>query len=252
MRMRGDGMKMKRIFPGGMLLLGLMAFAGPALAQASNQAATKPQYFVVLLNRPANAPQLSKEALEKLQEEHLANIRKMFSEHKVVIAGPFLDDTVLRGVFVFQAESLDQAKEWADSDPAIKAGRLAAELHGPWDVDASAIHSPKDPQGLQQYTMVLIKRGENWKPDAPGFMDVMRRHHALVQQMADQGKLAIAGPFPLGEPGELRGMAIFRVGAEETAKLMQDDPSVKGGLVKTEMHPWGTGVGVLAAGQPLQ
>lgn len=80
----------------------------------------------------------------------------------------------------------------------------------------------------------------------------MKRHHAFVKEITEQGKLAIAGPFPLGEPGELLGASIFRVGGEQTAKLLQDDPAVKAGLLKTEIHPWGTGKGVLAAGQPME
>ena len=82
------------------LLLSLLAIADSAFVQAQTQPNAKPaQYFFVVLNRPANPPQLSKEAGEKLQEEHMANIRKMAAEHKLVIAGPFTDDTTLRGIF---------------------------------------------------------------------------------------------------------------------------------------------------------
>jgi uncharacterized protein YciI len=226
--------------------------AGSAVAPTQNQPNAKPpQYFFVLLNRPANAPQLSKEAGEKLQEEHMANIRKMGAEHKLVIAGPFMDDTTLRGIFVFQADSAAQAQEWAGRDPAVKAGRLAPEVHGPWMIEPSAIHDPAEPPGFEQYSLVLIKRGDKWDPSAPEFIGVMKLHHALVKQMTEQGKLAVAAPFPLDDPGELRGVSIFRVGVEETARLLQDDPAVKAGLVKTEIHPWGTGKGVLASGQPM-
>lgn len=46
--------------------------------------------------------------------------------------------------------------------------------------------------------------------------------------------------------------AIFRVGTEQTDKLILDNPTGTAGLLKTEIHPWGTGKGVLAAGQPMQ
>jgi len=227
--------------------------AGSVFAQTQNRPNAKPaQYFFVLLNRPADAPQLSKQAGDKLQEEHMANIHKMAAEHKLVIAGPFMDDTGLRGIFVFQADSAAQVTEWANSDPAIKAGRLLAEVHGPWLIEPSAIHDPAEPPGFEQYTLVLMKRGDHWNPNAPEFMDVMKQHHAFVKRMTDQGDMAIAGPFPFSDQGELRGVAIFRVGAEQTAKLTQDDPIVKAGLLKAEIHPWGTGKGVLASGQPMQ
>jgi uncharacterized protein len=244
---------MKRISFAAVVLFSLIALAAASFAQSGAQPnANSTQYFFVLLNRPANAPQMSKEAGEELQEQHMANIRKMFAEHKLVIAGPFLDDTALRGIFVLRAESAAQAQQWADSDPAVKAGRLAAEVHGPWDIEPSAIHDPAEPPGFEQYTLVLLKRGEKWNPNAPGFMDVLKRHHALVNQMIDQGYLAIAGPFAPGDQSELLGVSIFRVGAEQTAVLLKDDPIVKADLLKPEMHPWGTGKGVLAAGQPME
>jgi uncharacterized protein YciI len=244
---------MRRIIFSPVLLLSLLAVAGSVLGQAQSQPdATAAQYFFVLLIRPSNAPQLSKDAGEKLQEEHMANIRKMAAEHKLLIAGPFMEDTGLRGIFVFQANSTEQAVEWANSDPAVKAGRLSAEVHGPWLIDPGTIHNPAEPPGMEQYTLVLLKRGEKWKSDALGFNLVVKQHPAFVKQMMAQGYLAVAGLFPLSVQGELRAVDIFRVGVDQTATLLKDDPSVKAGLLKTEIRPWATGKGVLASGQPLQ
>lgn len=242
-------MPMSRIFHWTMLLLSAIAPAGLPSAQSDQ---TAPKYFFVLLERPSNAPTLSKESGEKLQEEHMANIRKLHAEHKLLIAGPFMDDTPLRGIFVFKADSLAQAQEWANSDPAVKAGRLAADPHGPWLVDSSSIHEPATTQGMEQYTVVLMKSGEKWNPSSPGFEDVMKQHQAFIKDMTERGNIAVAGLLPFSAPGELREISIFRLGAEQTAKLLEDDPAVTARLVKTEIHPWATGKGVLAPGQPMQ
>jgi uncharacterized protein len=235
------------------LLLSLIVLSGAVFGQSHSQPAVKAgQFFVVLLTRPSNAPQLSKEAGEKLQEQHMANIRKLAAEHKLLVAGPFLDDTPLRGIFVLQADSAEQAQEWANQDPAIRAGRLAAEVLGPWLIDPNVIHSPADPPGMEQYTLVLLTRTDQWKSDGLGFNSVVKDHPAFVQRMMALGHLALAGLFPLTVPGNLRAVDIFRVGADQTAALLKHDPSVKSGLLKPEIHPWATGKGVLASGRPLQ
>ena len=111
---------------------------------------------------------------------------------------------------------------------------------------------PTAPPGFERYTLVGMKSGDHWNPNAPESRDAMKLHHAFVKQMTDQGNMAIAGPFAFSDQGELRGVAIFRVGVEQTAKLTQDDPIVKAGLLKAEIHPRGTGKGVLPSGQPMQ
>jgi uncharacterized protein len=244
---------MSRVLQRRWLLLSLFVIASATSGQTQSQSSkSRPlQYFFVLLKRPSNSPIIGKEASEKVQEEHMANIRKLASEHKLVMAGPFVDDTVLRGIFVLRAKSIAEAQELADGDPAVKAGRLSAEIYGPWFIDSNAIHQPSAAQqGMQQYALILLKRGEKWDPGAPGFADLVNQYPVALKRMTSQGKVAIAGPFPFAVPGELRGVAIFRVPADQATKLMQDDAAVKAGILELETHPWITATGVLAPGLP--
>jgi len=225
-------------------LLRLVLFT--LLALGAGQAQTVPgknsavsQYFLVLLKRPPNAPQLSKEAGEQLQNEHMANIQKMHSEGKLVMAGPFIDDTTLRGIFVLVANSWKQAQEWAADDPAVKAGRLAVEVHGPWRVGPDAFKPAISEGGMEQYTLVLLRRGERWNGDTSG-----------DDQLTRDGHVALAGPFHDG--GDLYGVIIYTVGTEEATKFAQEQPLVKTRSLALEVHPWITAKGVLAPGQPFQ
>ncbi|HYL94077.1 MAG TPA: YciI family protein [Alphaproteobacteria bacterium] len=238
--------------------------AMPALGQAApaNSPTAKPQesstatqqpaaqYFMVLLKRPASAPEISREAAEKLQEEHMANIHKMHDEHKLVIAGPFWEDGVLRGIYVLKAASKDQALEWANSDPTIQAGRLLAEVHGPWAIRPTGIHETTTPNTLEMYSLLLAKQGERWNPKAQGFQELVKQHVAYLTKLMDENRLALAGPFLDG--AELKGVFIYAVPMEEAMKLEQEDPMVKAGNFKIEGHPWATARGVLAPGQPIK
>lgn len=69
--------------------------------------------------------------VEKLQAAHLANIQRLAQEGKLILAGPFTDGGDLRGMFVFQVGSIEEARALAESDPMVKAGRLKLDLH-PW------------------------------------------------------------------------------------------------------------------------
>jgi uncharacterized protein YciI len=131
---------------------------------------------------------------------------------------------VFRHDFESGRVSIVEAQQLANGDPAVKAGRLSTEIHGPWFIDSSVIHEPNASQhGMQQYTLVLLKQGEKWDPRAPAFTDLVNQYPVFLKKMTSQGKVAIAGPFPFAVPGELRGVAIFRVPAEQATTLMQED-----------------------------
>jgi uncharacterized protein YciI len=86
------------------------------------------RYTLVLLRRPSDAPDLPEAELDRLQEEHLAHLASL-REHGLLAAGPFRDqeDESLRGMCVFD-RTIAEAKELLSSDPAIRAGRMQAEL----------------------------------------------------------------------------------------------------------------------------
>ena len=87
--------------------------------------------YLGLLKRGVNWTAEKTAATEELQTAHLANIKRLLHSKKLLLAGPFADNGVLRGLFVFKVASVDEAKEVAETDPAIRAGRLTIELH-PW------------------------------------------------------------------------------------------------------------------------
>ena len=125
---------MKKFIPA--LVLPAMLMVCPQdPGKAQDQSHGKPiemtTYYVGFLYRgpkwtPGEAPEL-----QRLQEEHLANIRRLADSGKLLLAGPFTDGGDLRGMFVFKVDSMEEAKALADADPALKAGRLRVELH-PW------------------------------------------------------------------------------------------------------------------------
>lgn len=90
-------------------------------------------FALVLLRRPATAPELPQDELERLQEEHLAHLRAMGEAGKLVGAGPFSDqpDESLRGL-CFYATSVDEARELAERDPSVQAGRLEVDVMTWW------------------------------------------------------------------------------------------------------------------------
>jgi len=88
------------------------------------------KYVMAFLKKGLNRADDKAEAA-KLQAAHMANIGRLAKEGKLAIAGPFLDNDELRGIYIFNVETIEEAKKLTESDPAIKAGSLIMELH-PW------------------------------------------------------------------------------------------------------------------------
>jgi uncharacterized protein YciI len=90
-------------------------------------------YTVVLLRRPADAPQLSDEQLDQLQARHLAYRADLRRQGVLVANGPLAEqtDSSMRGLSIFACD-LAEAARLSDGDPSVQAGRLAYDLMEWW------------------------------------------------------------------------------------------------------------------------
>ncbi len=122
---------MNNMFISFIVLLTCLWLSQEVLAQENEEPKYEMKtYQMVFLYKGSNRNQDSLE-VEKIQAEHLANIKRLADEEKLIVAGPFLDDKDLRGIFIFDVETEEEVRDLVETDLAIKTGRLRYEIH-PW------------------------------------------------------------------------------------------------------------------------
>lgn len=87
-------------------------------------------YVMAFLKSGPNPSRDSAEAV-RLQRAHLDNINRMAEEGTLVMAGPFLDGGEVRGIYIFNVGTVEEARALTETDPLIQSGGLVMELH-PW------------------------------------------------------------------------------------------------------------------------
>ena len=87
------------------------------------------EFQLILLRRPAVAPDYDDETSEQIQREHLAFYASLRAAGHVVTNGPVREqpDEALRGICFYTMESVAAAADLARTDPAVRAGRLEVE-----------------------------------------------------------------------------------------------------------------------------
>ena len=139
----------------------------------------------------------------------------------------FLTLAAIAGLFIFACKSdvkVDTTSTESTTDEFAYDSTLAARLGA-------------DDYGMRKYVMAFLKAGPNTDMDSATAAQLQRAHLDNIFRMADEGKLAVAGPFLDG--GDLKGVYIFNVSTiEEAQALTETDPAIKAGRLVMELHPW--------------
>jgi len=96
-----------------------------------------------------------------------------------------------------------------------------------------------DERGMKNYVLCILKTGPKDGEIKGKTRDaIFAGHFANIGRLADDGKLAVAGPFGKNEKA-WRGLYIFNVTTiEEAEKLVVLDPAVKAGVFVPELTLW--------------
>jgi len=96
-----------------------------------------------------------------------------------------------------------------------------------------------DERGMKMYVMCILKTGpKDTEIKGKERQDIFAGHFANIGKLANEGKLAVAGPFGKNDK-TFRGLYIFNVPTiEEAEKLVVLDPAVKAGVFVADMTLW--------------
>ncbi len=90
---------------------------------------------------------------------------------------------------------------------------------------------------MKRYVFMLLESGETKSKDSIEAAYYQKMHLEHFKEMADAGKLIVAGPFEDG--GKHRGLLIFDVETvEEALKLEGEDPMIKTDRLRMNAFYW--------------
>lgn len=103
----------------------------------------------VFVNLIRGKKQFSTEERNRLVGLHLENIGKLAESRKLLLAGPFFDNGDIRGIYIFDVDTLEKARELTETDPAVKAGVFEFEMRL-WYGSAALIELDRIQKSIQK------------------------------------------------------------------------------------------------------
>jgi uncharacterized protein YciI len=95
-----------------------------------------------------------------------------------------------------------------------------------------------DEHGMKHYVFCILKTGSNTTATTEEKNNLFKGHMANITKLAQEGKVALAGPF-MKNDRNYRGIYVFNVSTiEEAQVLVATDPAIKANLLEAELTPW--------------
>lgn len=101
-----------------------------ALAKKLNADDYGMKSYVLVLLKKGQVEITDKKMRDSIFRGHMANIMRLATENKLVLAGPTGEnDKNYEGIFVYNTSDTTEARQWLNTDPAIQSKDLDAEIY---------------------------------------------------------------------------------------------------------------------------
>lgn len=177
-------------------------------------AAQNKSYTFVFLNNKPDKEVLSKEKADSIMQGHMNNIGRLAKEGKLLAAGPFEGGG---GIFILNTTSVDEANQWLETDPGVKAKRWNLEVL-PYTVNTGSVCPVGEKFEMVFYQFIRFIP-KSLTPEA------ITWHNSAIKKLIEQGSVIHEGTFD-----KLGGVVVLKAEA-----LVDADPAVKGGWIDQEV-----------------
>jgi uncharacterized protein len=101
-----------------------------ALAKRLGADAYGMKSYVLLILKTGSNTTANQEETALAFRGHMENISRLSEEGKLIVAGPIgRNERNYRGIFIFDVDSIEDARDLVQTDPAVAAGLLEADLY---------------------------------------------------------------------------------------------------------------------------
>lgn len=193
-----------------LLIIPLLAF----IIAANGQSKT---YIFVFLNKKTDAPSIAKDSVERLMKGHMENIKRLASEDKLLVAGPFDGGG---GLFVLNTVAKNEANDWLKTDPGIQANRWDVEMLA-YSPQIGSICQPKEPYEMVTYDFIRFYETSNAREKD------LTEHRQSIDKEFENGNVVTLGALqPSGN--------ILILKNDVMVKFLETSPAVQHGVLKPE------------------
>ncbi len=200
---------------------------------------TESYYFGLIRKGPVWSPEETPE-IAQLQEDHLAHIKHMADSGVLALAGPFGDDPGtqdIRGLFIFEVDSLARARRLADADPMVQAKRLK--------VDIAYLETPEitydELYALHEYYLCFVFQSSNFGVfGTPDFWALAAQQDSMATQHGDSCRVVLAGYFADERNAlKLYGMIIYEADSYPLIRRVTSTiPGLSARMFVTQLYKW--------------